>query len=87
MNKLFTILSVVTILFIIYTEWSVGGILIRNNSSGEKSINFSSMFHFMIHPLYNKFLWNIRSLDINYPFIILVTVLLYKFENMIKYFV
>jgi hypothetical protein len=82
MYKLFIILSVVTILFIIYSEWSVGGILIRSNSSGSKSINIRSMLNFMINPLHKTFLWNIRSLDINYPFVILCTVISYKLFNM-----
>ena len=81
MYKLFIILSVVTILFIIYSEWSVGGILIRNNSSGAKYINIRGMLNFMINPLHKTFLWNIRSLDINYPFVILCTVILYKLFN------
>ena len=78
MYKLFIILSVVTILFIIYAEWSVGGILIRSNSSGGKNINIISMFKFMINPLHKTLLWNIRTLDINYPFVILCTVISYK---------
>ena len=77
MNLIWTLL-IVTILFIIYSEYSVGGILIRSNSSGSKSLNFSSMFHFMINPLYKTFLWNFRSLDINYPFIIICTIIIYK---------
>ena len=75
--NLLIILLIVTILFIIYSEYSVGGLLIRSNSSGGKSMNFSSMFNFMIHPLYNTFLWNFKSLDINYPFVILCTIILY----------
>ena len=76
--KLFWILLIVTIIFIIYSEYSVGGILIRSNSSGGKSLNFSSMFHFMINPLYKTFLWNFKSLDINYPFIVISTIIIYK---------
>jgi hypothetical protein len=82
--KLFWVLLIVTILFIIYSEYSVGGILIRSNSSGGKSLNFSSMFHFMINPLHKPFLWNFKSLDINYPFIILCTIIIYKFDFMIN---
>ena len=81
MYKLFIILSVVTILFIIYSEWSVGGILIRINSSGAKYINIRGMLNFMINPLHKTILWNIRSLDINYPFVILCTVISYKLFN------
>ena len=76
--NLFWILLIVTILFIIYVEYSVGGILIRSNSSGGKSINLMSMLNFMINPLHKSFLWNIKSLDINYPFMIICTIILYK---------
>ena len=44
----------------------VGGILIRSNSSGNKSFNFRSLFNFMLIPYIIKLLWNFKSLDINY---------------------
>ena len=78
--KFFLYLLIITILFIIYIEYSVGGILIRSNSSGSKSFNFRSLFNFMFHPLYNKLLWNFKSLDINYPFIMLISIIIYKFD-------
>ena len=71
------LLLIVTIFFIIYTEYSVGGILLRSNSKGRKIFNFKSLFNFLIHPLHNKFLWNIKTLDINYPFIIGITTIIY----------
>lgn len=76
MNLFWTII-IVTILFIIYSEYSVGGILIRNNSLGKKSLNFPSMFNFMINPFHKKILWNIKSLDINYPFVLTCTIIGY----------
>ncbi len=79
MYQFILFLLVITILFIIYSEYTVGGILIRSNSSGKDSINISSMFNFMINPLHKSFLWNYKSLDINYPFIIIVSIILYKF--------
>ena len=78
--NIFLFLFIITILFIIYTEYSVKGILFRYNSSGDKSFNFKSMLNFMIHPLYNKLLWNFKSLDINYPFLILISIFIYKFK-------
>ena len=47
--NIFLFLFIITILFIIYTEYSVKGILIRSNSSGGKSFNFKSMLNFMIN--------------------------------------
>ena len=78
--NIFVYLLIITILFIIYVEYNVGGILIRSNSSGGKYINIRSMFNFMIHPLYNKLLWNFKSLDINYPFILFISIFIYKFD-------
>ena len=80
MIKFILYLSIITIIFIIYTEYSVGGILIRSNSLGKNVLNFKSLFYFMIHPLHNKFLWNFKTLDINYPFIILISIFIYKFD-------
>ena len=78
--NIFIYLLIITILFIIYIEYNVGGILIRSNSSGGKSINIRSMLNFMIHPLYNKLLWNFKSLDINYLFILFISIFIYKFD-------
>ena len=77
MYKFIFFLLIITILFIIYSEYTVGGILIRSNSTGKKSINISSLLNFMIHPLHNLILWNYKSLDINYPFIIIISILIY----------
>ena len=67
----------ITIIFIIYTEINIGNILFRHNSSGNRSINISSMLSFMTHPLHSYFLWNVKALDINYPFIIIMSIIIY----------
>ena len=76
MNYLLYI-SIVTVLFIIYVEYSVGGILWRQTSSGVKSFNFGSLFNYLINPLRQKFLWNKELLDVNYVFVVIVSSLIY----------
>lgn len=71
----------ITIIFIIWVEYSVGGILFRQNSLGKKALNISSLFNFMINPLYNKFLWNLEIIDTNYIFILIISSLLYFIYN------
>ena len=74
---MFAYLLSITLLFITYVEITVGNILFRQNSSGKKSINITSMLSFMIHPLHNCFLWNAKALDINYPFIMIISSVIY----------
>ena len=68
---------IITILFIVYVEYSVGGILFRPNDLGKTIINIRSLLNYLIHPLYNRFLWNPELLDVNYPFVIIVSSLFY----------
>ena len=63
--------SIITIFFIIYIEYNVGNIFIRMNNNGIKVFNFNSLFNYLINPLFNRFLWNIQLLDVNYIFVIL----------------
>jgi len=76
MNYLLYI-SIVTVLFIIYVEYSVGGILWRQTSSGMKSFNFGSLFNYLIDPLRQKFLWNKELLDVNYVFVVIISSIIY----------
>lgn len=86
MNIIYYIL-LITFFFIVYIEFSVGNILFRTNSFGNKSINIPSLFNFLIHPLYNKFLWNFKALDINYPFVLIVSIILYYASDFKEYFI
>ena len=71
----------ITTIFTIYVEYNVGGILIRQNSTGNLSINIYSWLSYIINPLYNSFLWNLQLLDINYIFIILISLIIYRFKS------
>lgn len=68
---------IITFLFLLYIEISVGNIWFRINSDGLRNINLISMINFLLKPLYNKFLWNIQLLDINYIFIISISNIIY----------
>lgn len=69
MNYLIFIL-IITILFLIYVEYSVGNVIYRVTSSGIKEFHFSNIIHYLIEPLKNSFLWNVQLLDVNYIFIL-----------------
>ena len=78
MNLLIYLL-IITILFILYSEITVSNIFLRIDSENKRSFNFSSLFHFLTHPFHNLFLWNQRLLDINYCFIISISIFFYFF--------
>ena len=68
---------IITILFIAWSEYSVTNILFRENSLGNISINFNSLFGFLSNPFYNSVLWNLKTLDINYLFILIISGIFY----------
>ena len=74
---------IITIAFIVYVEYSVGGILFRPNNLGKTVINIRSLLSYLVHPLYNRFLWNPKLLDVNYPFVIIIFSFIYYMFNTI----
>jgi hypothetical protein len=72
-----TYIFIVTILFIIWSEYSVTNILIRENSKGKKTLNFNSLFGFLLNPFHKRTLWTNKTLDINYPFVLLYSLGIY----------
>lgn len=69
---------VVTVLFIIYSEYSVGQILFRPDSYGKISMNFNSLLGFLANPFHKKDLWTWQTLDINYAFVLIYSLIIYS---------
>ena len=55
----------------------MGSILFRPNSYGKISMNFNSLFGFLVNPFYKRDLWNLDTLDINYAFVLFYSSLIY----------
>ena len=84
-NNLILSILAFTVLFLIYIEVYVGSIMFRYNSENKLYFNIWSGLNFLIHPLYDKFLWNINSLHMNFPFMIVVFVainLILRYHNL-----
>ena len=77
----FLYLGITTILFLIYVEYSVGNIIYRINSSGVRKIHIINILRYLVEPFTNRFLWNIRLLDVNYIFILVISVIIYFNNN------
>jgi hypothetical protein len=75
--NLITYISIVTVLFIIWSEYSVTNILIRQNSMGKNTLNLNSLFGFLLNPFHKRTLWTNQTLDINYAFILMYSVGIY----------
>ena len=76
MNFLFFIL-IITILFLLYVEYSVGGVMYRINAAGKHTLSLLNGLHYMIEPLHNSFLWKFQVLDVNYIFILGLSTIFY----------
>ena len=77
----FLYLGITTILFLIYVEYSVGNIIYRVDSSGVRRIHIINILRYLVEPFTNRFLWNIRLLDVNYIFILVISVIIYFNNN------
>ena len=74
---MFLFILIFTLIFIVFIELYFGSILCRRDSTNKLILNFPSLFNFMIHPLYNKFLWDPSILSGNYPFMLFIFTALY----------
>ena len=71
-------LFIITILFLFYVELTVGNVIYRIVSSGEKKFNIYHGISYLLEPFTNTFLWNWRLLDVNYIIIIIVSIIVYQ---------
>jgi hypothetical protein len=71
-------LGFITIMFIIYSEYSIGSILFRPDSCGKISMNLYSLVGFLMNPFHKSHLWSLKTLDINYAFVILFSLFIYN---------
>lgn len=74
-----------TLLFLIYIEVYVGNIMFRYNSENKLYFNIWSGLNFLVHPLYDKFLWNVNSLHMNYPLMMVIFIainLILRYHNL-----
>tara|TARA_Y100000389_G_scaffold24758_1_gene21440 strand:- start:13302 stop:13550 length:249 start_codon:yes stop_codon:yes gene_type:complete len=75
--KYLIFIGIITISFIIYSEYSVGQILFRPNSSGIISLNINSLLGFLMNPFHRRDLWTWQTLDINYAFVLIYSLCVY----------
>ena len=67
----------ITFIFIIYIEFSVGNIIWRQGVTGLKEFQPRNIIHFLINPLYNEFLWKYQLLDVNYIVFVVISTIFY----------
>ena len=73
----FIFITIITILFVIYSEYSVGQILFRPDSVGKISMNLNSLLGFLMNPFHKTHLWSLETLDINYAFVMVSSLILF----------
>ena len=74
-----------TIWFILFIELSFGSILFRPNETNEIVMNIPSVINFLLHPFHSSVIWHTQIIYGNYPFMLLLALLLYslKFDFLI----
>ena len=77
MIKYLLYLLLITFIFIIYVEYSVGNIIWREGVKGFKQFQPWNIIHFLVNPLHKEFLWNIQLLDVNYVVFIVISTIIY----------
>jgi len=78
--KYLIFIGIITLIFVIYSEYSIGQILFRPDSSGIISTNLNSLLGFLANPFYRRDLWTWNTLDINYAFISMYSLFIYSLQ-------
>jgi hypothetical protein len=75
--KYLIFIGIITLIFVIYSEYSIGQILFRPDSSGIITMNLNSLLGFLVNPFYRSELWTWNTLDINYAFVLIYSLFVY----------
>jgi hypothetical protein len=75
--KYLIFIGIITLIFVIYSEYSIGQILFRPDSSGIISTNLNSLLGFLANPFYRRDLWTWKTLDINYAFVLIYSLCIF----------
>uniref|UniRef100_A0A6C0FE25 Uncharacterized protein n=1 Tax=viral metagenome TaxID=1070528 RepID=A0A6C0FE25_9ZZZZ len=75
--KYLIFIGIITLIFVIYSEYSIGQILFRPDSSGIITMNLNSLLGFLANPFYRRDLWTWNTLDINYAFVLIYSLCIY----------
>ena len=78
MINIIVYLIFITLLFLLYVELNIGNVIYRITDTGKKEFNIFHGLSYLIEPLRNKILWDWRLLDINYLFILIISIIIYK---------
>jgi hypothetical protein len=75
--NIYLYIFIITVLFLLYVEYSVGNVFYRTNSEGCYSFEPFSILFYLLEPFHNQLLWNVRLLDINYIFVLISSLIFY----------
>jgi hypothetical protein len=75
--NIYLYIFIITVLFLLYVEYSVGNVFYRTNSDGNYSLHPFSILFYLLEPFHNQLLWNVMLLDINYIFVLISSLIFY----------
>lgn len=76
--NIFTLALLNISIFSLYIEWRIGNVWFRTGEDGKQHIKPHLLLKFIVNPLYNRVLWNIKHLDENF--------IVFSFCNPLNYY-